>query len=130
MKKSHFEKLVNEGLALIPKKSLEKIKNVALLIADYPTEEQLNENDIPADATLLGLYEGIPLIERGEHYGIGMTLPDRITIFQKPIEEAGGGDADAIRRIVAETVAHEIAHHFGMDEHEVEEWETKKSRVL
>lgn len=123
MKRQDFEKLVNEGVEAIPEKFREKIKNVAFLIADYPTEKQLKENGVPEGDTLLGLYEGIPATERGEYYGMGETLPDRITIFQKPIEEEADGDAEKVREVVKDTIWHEVAHYFGMSEKEVGERE-------
>lgn len=128
MKRQDFEKLVNEGVEAIPEKFREKIKNVAFLIADYPTEKQLKENGVPEGDTLLGLYEGIPATERGDYYGMGETLPDRITLFQKSIEEEaglaeGGEDVEKMRDIVRDTVWHEIAHYFGMSEQEVGEKE-------
>ena len=130
MERKDFEKLVDEGVAAVPSKFREKIKNVAFLVADFPTKKQLQENDIPEGSMLLGLYEGVPLTERGEQYGVGATFPDRITIFQMPIEkEAGYGLAKAgeniekMREIVKETIWHEVAHYFGMNEEEVEKRE-------
>jgi len=126
MEREEFEKLVDEAAAAVPEKFREKIKNVAFLVANRPTKEQLRENGIPQGDTLLGLYEGIPATERGEHYGVGITLPDRITIFQEPVEEAAVEDGEEVQRIIRETVFHEIAHYFGMSESEVEKWETEK----
>ncbi len=91
-----------------------------------PSRETLRKNNVQSGWTLFGLYEGIPLTDRGNYYGVGETLPDRITIFQKPIEDAAGGNQENIKKIVHDTVVHEVAHHFGMDEPTVRNWERKK----
>ena len=109
MHRADFEKLVAEGFERRPQWVREKISNVAILV-----EEGLGD-----DETLLGLYHGIPLAARGENYGVGMTLPDTITLYQIPIEEAAEDDGKDVRDVVAETIWHEFAHHFGIDEAEV-----------
>lgn len=124
MTDQRFEQLVVEGIDAIPERFLKRLENVAVVIADLPSKEQLRENDIPEGDTLLGLYEGIPLIERGEGYG-GLVLPDKITIFKFPTLEEAGDDEDEIRRVVKETVWHEIAHYFGYGDEEIEEREEK-----
>lgn len=128
MPKDEFEKLVAEGFEKLPLWVREKIKNVALLTEDEPSEEDRKAEGLADDETLLGLYKGIPLSERGEHYGIGATLPDTITIYQKPIEEAAEEDGKDVRDVVAETIWHEFAHHFGMDEYEVREREERRDK--
>lgn len=120
MTDERFEALVSEGIEAIPERFLKKLENVAVVIADMPTTEQLKENNISDGETLLGLYEGIPLIERGEAYG-GLVLPDKITIFKLPVLDEAGADENEIRRVVKETVWHEIAHYFGYDDEEIEE---------
>ena len=82
----------------------------------------LEEMEIEPGDTLFGLYQGTPLPERS--WGYGNTLPDRISIYQSPIEEACEDD-DEIRDCVAETVIHEFGHYFGMSEEEIEEIEEK-----
>ncbi len=67
----------------------------------------------------LGLYEGIPLTERGSDYS--GVLPDRITLFAMPIAAEAGPDDDALKRVIGETVVHEIAHHFGIDDERLHE---------
>ncbi|OGZ06988.1 MAG: hypothetical protein A2942_02680 [Candidatus Lloydbacteria bacterium RIFCSPLOWO2_01_FULL_50_20] len=124
MTDERFEQLVSEGIEAIPLRFLEKLKNVAVVIADAPSRDQMHENQVLEGETLLGLYEGIPLVERGEVYG-GLVLPDKITIFKLPILEASGSDENEIRRIVKETVWHEIAHYFGYGDEEIEEREEK-----
>ena len=129
MNNEEFEKLVAEGYEQLPAWVREKIKNVALLVEDEPSDEDRRLQGLGAEETLLGLYKGIPLSERGDLYGVGMTLPDTITIYKEPAldfadEECPAHESDEVyksqvRRIVADTVWHEFAHHFGMDEHEV-----------
>jgi predicted Zn-dependent protease with MMP-like domain len=122
MTDERFEELVSEGIEAIPERFLARLKNVAVVIADVPTKEQLEENGIPEGDTLLGLYEGIPLVERGENYG-GLVLPDKITIFKLPVLEEAGSGEDEVRRVVKETVWHEVAHYFGYGDDEIEERE-------
>ncbi len=126
MQRKEFEKLVTEGFERLPQWVREKIKNVALLIEDEPSKEDREAEGLDEDETLLGLYKGIPLSERGEHYGVGATMPDTITLYQKPIEQAAEEDGLEVIQVIAETIWHEFAHHFGMDEHEVQEREQKR----
>lgn len=124
MPRNEFEKLVEEGFEKLPLWVREKIKNVAILVEDEPSDEVRKQEGLNDDETLLGLYHGIPLAARGENYGVGMTMPDTITLYQIPIEEAAEQErlrfnlnlTDAVRQVVAETIWHEFAHHFGMDE--------------
>jgi predicted Zn-dependent protease with MMP-like domain len=126
MNRDDFEKLVAEGYEKLPEWVREKIKNVALLVEDEPSEEDRKMQELGDDETLLGLYKGIPLSARGEEYGVGMTLPDTITLYQFPIEDAAEEDGMPIAQVVTETIWHEFAHHFGMDEHEVQDREHKR----
>lgn len=126
MERSDFEKLVEEGFERLPQWVRDKIKNVALLIDNEPSEEDRRAEGLSDDETLLGLYKGIPLSERGEHYGVGATMPDTITLYQRSIEEAAEEDRKDVRDVVAETIWHEFAHHFGIDEKEVQERERRR----
>jgi len=119
MTPSEFEKLVAEGYDQLPQWVREKIKNVALLIEDEPSTELRAREGLGDDETLLGYYHGIPLSARGEGYGVGATMPDTITIFRLPILEAAEEDGADVRDVVTDTIWHEFAHHFGMDEAEV-----------
>lgn len=135
-----FETLVSEAFALVPEKFRTKVTNVALLVEDEPSSEVLKENNIPEGRTLFGLYRGVPQTARGDSYGVGATLPDTITIYRLPIMRSAANEAGVgaliewgevvtepmrkrIRVIVRDTLWHEIAHHFGMDEFEVGERE-------
>jgi len=119
MDSKEFEKLVQEGFLLIPEKFRERIRNVALLVEDEPSEVVRRQEGLVGDETLLGLYQGIPATVRGDSYGVGPTLPDTITLYKLPIEEEAKGTPGGIRTVVAETIWHEYAHHFGMDEEEI-----------
>ena len=103
--------LVADALDALPEWVRRTLDNVEVLVDDYPPED--------VDAGTLGLYEGIPLTERGSDYS--GVLPDRITLYAMPIvEEAGPNDA-ALKRVIGETVVHEIAHHFGIDDERLHE---------
>src|SRR3990167_3672006 len=125
MTRDIFERLVAEGIQAVPQKFLDKLSNVAVVVEDEPTEEQLKHNHVCRGWTLFGLYEGVPQTTRGSSYG--WVLPDKITIFQKPIEEAAH-NPEEIKEIVKDTVWHEIAHHFGMNEGEVREREKGREK--
>jgi predicted Zn-dependent protease with MMP-like domain len=109
-----FEKLVNEGIDAIDEKFLARLKNVEIIIEDDPTPFQLEKLKLHG-ALLFGLYEGVPLTKRQSY---GQVLPDKITIFKNSIERVYSRPED-IREAVKNTVWHEIAHHFGMDEEQV-----------
>jgi predicted Zn-dependent protease with MMP-like domain len=122
MTRQEFSALVEEALADIPLRFRKAMKNVAVVIEDEPPPDILEELEVDPDDTLFGLYQGTPLTERRWDYG--NTLPDRISIYQHPIEDACETDDD-IRACVAETVIHEFGHYFGMSEEEIEEIEEK-----
>lgn len=128
MPSEEFERLVEDGYERLPDWVRERIKNVAILVEDYPSKEDLYEQGIDEGSgdTLLGLYRGVPLSERGSEYGVGTTLPDSVTLFKHPIEEAAGGDPEKVRVIVADTVWHEVGHHFGLDEDGVRQKEEER----
>lgn len=128
MTREEFEELVQEGILAIPEQFRKKMNNVALLLDDEPSAVIRRKQGLRPNETLFGLYHGIPPTRRGAGYGIGGTLPDTITIFQKPIEHAAHGDPERIRRMVRDTVWHEIAHHFGMNEAEVRGCEVRRKR--
>jgi predicted Zn-dependent protease with MMP-like domain len=122
MTRDRFRQLVEEALEEIPRRFRREMKNVAVVVEDEPSLDILEEMEIEPGDTLFGLYQGTPLPERGWAYG--NTLPDRISIYQNPIEEACEDDEE-IRDCVAETVIHEFGHYFGMSEEEIEEIEEK-----
>jgi predicted Zn-dependent protease with MMP-like domain len=120
MTRERFTRLVEEALSEIPHRFREAMKNVAVVVEDEPSPDLLEEMELEPDDTLFGLYHGTPLTERDSTYG--NTLPDRISIYQFPIEDAYEDDED-IRQCVAETVIHEFGHYFGLSEEEIEEIE-------
>lgn len=122
MTRQEFSVLVEEALAEIPGRFRQAMKNVAVVIEDEPPAHILEELEVDPGDTLFGLYQGTPLTERRWDYG--NALPDRISIYQYPIEDACETD-DEIRACVAETVIHEFGHYFGMSEEEIEEIEEK-----
>lgn len=126
LKRDEFEKIVREGIRAIPEKFLRKLANVSIVIDDEPTPAQKKKLGLHPDWTLFGLYEGVPQVSRGANYTA--VLPDKITIFQKPIEDRGI-DREDIKRIVRDTVWHEIAHHFGMDESRVRQAEANRRKL-
>ena len=122
MTRERFSQLVEEALREIPGRFRRAMQNVAVVVEDEPSSEILAEMEIDPPDTLFGLYHGTPLTERS--WGYGNALPDRISIYQGPIEEACEDD-DEIRDCVAETVIHEFGHYFGLSEDEIEEIEEK-----
>ena len=111
-----FYQLVERTLDGLPPELSELLDNVAIVIEDWPDHSALNASDGPDD-TLYGLYEGVPLTERGDsYYGV---LPDRITIFRGPLER--DFRAEELEEQVRITVVHEIAHFFGLGEERLEE---------
>lgn len=117
MTHEEFEQLVAEEFPnAVPEKFHNAIKNVAFLVEDEPSEEVRRVEGLGPHETLLGYYKGVPITERGDHYGIGSTLPDTITLYQLPIEHAALEDGLDVRQVVRETIWHEVAHYMGMDE--------------
>lgn len=118
MERKHFERLVAEALQALPREFQERLDNIEVVVEDEPTVEQLAEAGLESGDSLLGLYEGVPLTERGANYDL--VLPDKISIFQRPIEEAYRSDGE-IKAEVQRVVQHEIAHHFGLDDERLNE---------
>ena len=121
MKLSHerFEALVAEALDSLPEAFMRHMQNVEVVVESWPASRTLREAGVPRGETLFGLYEGIPLTERTTGYG--NVLPDKITIFQGPIESACTSD-DEVRAEVQDTVVHEFAHFFGISDDELRRW--------
>lgn len=122
MTRERFTQLVEDALKEIPKRFRDEMRNVAVVVEDEPSRDILDEMEMEPDETLFGLYQGTPLPERG--WSFGNNLPDRISIYQTPTEDACDTE-DEIRDCVAETVIHEFGHYFGMSEEEIEEIEEK-----
>lgn len=105
MDKEEFERVVAEALDKVPVRFAERLKNVAILIEDGSPRGRL-----------LGLYQGVPQTARGDGYGVGMTLPDTIKLYRETILAHAEQTGKPVAEVVQETVWHEIAHYFGMDE--------------
>ena len=113
-----FENLVVEALDALPNNIHAALDNVEVVVAEWPTPHELRSVGMKPGQLLLGLYQGVPLTERGSHYGL--VLPDKITIFQGPIERICRTPEQVIRQ-VQRTVRHELAHHFGIDDDRLRE---------
>ena len=122
MDRAAFTRLVAEAVRLIPPRFRREMKNLALVVEEEPSPELLAEMEIEPPDSLYGLYQGTPLTERT--WGWGNTLPDRITIYQRPIEE-DCDDEDEMRAVIGETLIHEVGHYFGLSEEEIEEIEER-----
>ncbi len=117
-----FEKLVKKGIAAIPEKLLKKLDNVEIIIQDEPTAYQLGKLRVRKNSLILGLYEGVPQTER---WNYAQVLPDKITIFKHSIQKIANSEKE-IEQIIKDTVWHEIAHHFGMNEEAVRKSEVRR----
>ena len=122
MTRARFEHLVADALGMMPQSFRQAVRNVAVIVEDAPAPELLDDVGIDPPDTLLGLYEGVPLPERDWTHG--NALPDRITLFQKPIEAASQNDNEIVV-VIGETVIHEFGHYFGLSEEEIEEIEER-----
>ncbi|MGD0266286.1 MAG: metallopeptidase family protein [Candidatus Methylomirabilota bacterium] len=113
LRRAEFERLVAQAVESLPPKFLTRLENVDVVVEEEPTEEDLELAGIEPGGTLLGLYHGVPQSQRGPWYG--NLLPDRIVIYQRPIE-AVARDRREIRKEIRITVMHEIGHYFGLAE--------------
>lgn len=107
-----FEDLVDEALATIPMPFAAALEEVAIVIDDEPSLEQLSHNDREQGDTLYGLYEGVPRTEWGADW---LAEPNRIVLFRLPLE-TDFADPDELADEVWVTVVHELAHHLGIDD--------------
>lgn len=110
-----FERLVGEAISAIKPKYLKRLENVAFLTTDEPSLAQRRELKLRPNETLFGLYQGVPLPERG---GQEKLLPDKITLFKRPLAEASGS-LEELRERIRHTLWHEVAHYFGLDHQEI-----------
>jgi predicted Zn-dependent protease with MMP-like domain len=124
MNRKTFEQLVERALKRLPKKFLDALENIAIEVEDEPPQDVLDDMGVE-DGALYGLYQGVPLTER--EWNFGNVLPDRITIYQGPIERDTRTDEE-IEEVVLDTVAHEIGHYFGFDDETLYGIEDEKRR--
>ena len=108
-----FERLVVIAVDSLPEEFRNRLENIDVVVEDRPTPDQLAESGLKRGETLLGLYQGVPLTRRGRYYGL--VTPDKITIFQEPIEARCRSDAE-VKTEIRRVVQHEIAHHFGISD--------------
>jgi len=123
MQREKFEALVARAIDNLPPEFQHKLENVDVVVEDWPTPGQLRQAKLSHPKQLLGLYQGVPQTRRGRGYGL--VLPDKISIFQRPIE-AQCRFGEEIEAKIEEVVRHEIAHHFGLDEKTLRKIEGEK----
>ena len=125
MQRQKFEALVIKAIEELPPEFQSKLENVDVVVEDWLSPTQLRRLGLRHNTQLLGLYEGVPQTERGRGYNL--VLPDKITIFQKPIEAKCRSDRE-IETEIGEVVRHEIAHHFGIGDDTLHRIESQKLR--
>ena len=125
MTRKEFEAIVAEEVDAIPDRFLRELANVVFVVEDEPSAEQLEENGVLPEETLLGLFEGVMLGERGSG---PWELPGRIIVFRHPTEDEAEESGMSEREIIRDTVWHEVAHYLGMEEHEVRGAEERRKR--
>jgi len=123
MQRGKFEALVARAIDNLPPEFQRKLENVDIVVENWPTPRQLRQTRHGHPTQLLGLYQGVPQTRRGRRYGL--VLPDKISIFQKPIEEYCRFGTE-IEATIEEVVRHEIAHHFGLDDKTLRKIESEK----
>jgi predicted Zn-dependent protease with MMP-like domain len=117
MTRERFEVIAQQAFDSLPEKFRERIENVHIVVEDYPSDELAGRGGRNR-FSLLGLYQGVPLTKRGTWYGASPTVPDKITLFQRNIEDACHDENEIQQRIV-EVLFHEIGHYFGMNEAQI-----------
>ena len=127
MHRDRFEELAEEAFAALPDELLGYVDNVVFVVEDWPDRETLDALEIESRDGLLGLYQGVSLAERSvEMSGV---LPDRILLYQRPIEHWAREDGLPVFDVIYDTLLHEIGHHFGLDEGDLarlEGWEAEE----
>lgn len=119
MTREEFEEQVEAALDMVPEEFQGYLQDVAVVVEEWPTARHRHAVGLRPNQTLFGLYEGVPLPQRS--WGYSVPLPDRITLFQGPLEAFAGGDRERLREQVRIVVLHEIAHHFGFGEERLRE---------
>lgn len=112
-----FEKIVGEAIDGIPSPYIEHLQNVAFIIEDTPTIEQSKKLGLRCNDLLFGLYEGVPLPQR---MGTTKLLPDKITLFKKPLQSVSH-DVAELKKNIAKTIWHEVAHYYGLGHKRIHE---------
>ena len=118
MDRDLFQDLVERAVRSLPEEYAQRLENVDVVIEDWPLPHQVSKSRLKRNQMLLGLYEGVPLTHRGPGYGL--VPPDKITIFQKPIEDKCRREGE-IEAEVRAVVIHEIGHFFGISDERLKE---------
>lgn len=122
---SQFEELVSSALSSLPKRLRDAISNVAIVVENAPRKKHASEIEIGSKGLLLGLYEGVPQTQWDRTQS--GVLPDKITIFKQSIESLSTDDA-SLKKLVRDTVWHEIGHHFGLTDKELRLIEKRRTQ--
>ena len=117
-----FADLIAKAIDEMPERYIKNLDNVAITYADEPTSDQVTQLKLRGDNLLLGLYEGIPLVQRGASYNL--VLPDKITLFKNSIAKVTHDEASFYKQI-KHTLWHEIAHFYGLDHEQIYEIEAR-----
>lgn len=117
-----FAALISRAIDEMPRRYIEHLDNVVITYADTPDIHQVHKLKLRGDRLLLGLYEGIPLTQRGAGYNL--VLPDKITLFKLPLL-AVSHDEEGFYKQVKHTLWHEIAHYYGLDHDKIHDIESK-----
>lgn len=125
MERQRFEELVMKAIKDLPEEFQQKLENVDVVVEDWPSSGQLARLGIRHGYQLLGLYEGVPQTNRGQNYTL--VLPDKITIFQRPVEQRCSSAAE-VEVEIGKVIQHEIAHHFGIGDEELRRIEIQKAK--
>jgi predicted Zn-dependent protease with MMP-like domain len=125
MSDKDFNDLITRAMDELPQKYIKGLNNVAIVQADDPSEPQNSKAGVRQGGLLLGLYEGVPLINRGAGYTF--VLPDKITIFKNSILKISGGDPERLFEQVKRTLWHEIAHYYGLDHKDIHRLENQSN---
>ncbi len=123
MTRSEFDELVISALRGLPRSIKKKMKNVDVVVEERASRELLDEMELRSPFELLGLYQGIPLDQRGFYYG--NVLPDKITLFQVPIESLCT-TREEMEEKIREVVVHEVGHYFGLSDKRLRELEDEE----
>lgn len=114
---SEFDKMISDAMDQLPSRDIENLHNVVVTYADEPSEHQRQKLSMRQGGLLLGLYEGIPLTQRGAGYNL--VLPDKITLFKLPIVKYCDITGESLQEQVKHTLWHEIAHYYGLNHTEI-----------
>ena len=119
MRPEEFEKAVAGVMKNLPGEFADRLENVEVVVRERPSRADLDQVGVPRGGTLLGLYHGVPLTERG--WGYQLILPDKISIYREPIEMTCEKTGIPVPEMIRRVVLHEIAHYFGITDTKLRE---------